>query len=104
MFTSLLHLVYTRVVDMDRGYLKVIQSQTINKFNDLISHMQCFGEEALPPMILRCNTGGAWDLLRDIFFELLPEDERSGIITEKFTQQAAYRNLHTKLNGKNIKK
>ena len=104
MSTMLLTLVYLRRVDMDRGYLKVNQSQTIDKFNSLIGHMQLHGEACLPPMLLRCNTGGAWDLLRDIFFELLPEDERNGIIKEKFTQQAAYRNFHTRFNGKNSKK
>ena len=71
-----------RKPEMSKENMTEAQSKSVEKLADLVSHLQLNGEFALPEGVWESNDGGIWDLLRDIYFTLLPKEFQKELLDQ----------------------
>ena len=67
------------------------QAECINKFNELLTHFQQFGENALPPGVWECHDHGPWNLLRQFYRGMLSTQQKKEFDAEKSSRQTRKR-------------
>ena len=84
---------------MSKENMSQAQAKTVEKLADLVIHLQLNGEFALPEGVWESNDGGIWDMLRDIYFTLLPKEFQEEFKIKQFAKQNKIRAEWKKKNN-----